>query len=119
MSDKIEIIIKPENEINKQEVETLKDVLTQADITDNAVIMLKEMEQEQDDSKEKAKQHTQLEQLKPLSTAMLHPILEDNEIKCIHGGVVQLKSNLGKEALKNFKYNQSITHYHWSIENAA
>ncbi|WP_300900838.1 hypothetical protein [uncultured Helicobacter sp.] len=30
------------------------------------------------------------------STAMLHPILEDNEIKCPHGGVVQLKSNLGK-----------------------
>ncbi len=27
---------------------------------------------------------------------MLHPILEDNEMKCIHGGVVQLKSNLGK-----------------------
>ncbi|WP_343353025.1 hypothetical protein V3I05_06600 [Helicobacter mastomyrinus] len=30
------------------------------------------------------------------STAMLHPILEDDEIKCPHGGVVQLKSNLGK-----------------------
>lgn len=56
MSDKIEIIIKPENEINKQEVETLKDVLTQADITDNAVIMLKEMEQEQDEAKIKALQ---------------------------------------------------------------
>lgn len=56
MSDKIEIIIKPENEINKQEVETLKDVLTQADITDNAVIMLKEMEKEQDEAKIKALQ---------------------------------------------------------------
>ena len=32
----------------------------------------------------------------PTSTAMLHPILEDNEIKCPHNGVVQLKSNLGK-----------------------
>lgn len=51
MSDKIEIIIKPENEINKQEVETLKDVLTQADIADNAVIMLKEMEKEQDETR--------------------------------------------------------------------
>ena len=40
------------------------------------------------------KQHK--EQSKPLSIAMLHPILEDNEIKCPHGGVVQLKSNLGK-----------------------
>ena len=149
------------------------------------------------------------------SIAMLHPLLEDNEMKCSHGGVVQLKSNLGKsitdknipfiletdllyssivgcpnpplsggpctqvalilpsarglkkhnedypimqslvssgvfsdkgvplicipkpnsykinapspthtknitkEALKNFKHNQSIVNYHWSIENAA
>ena len=30
------------------------------------------------------------------STAMLHPVLEDNEIKCPHGGVVKLKSNKGK-----------------------
>ena len=30
------------------------------------------------------------------STAMLHPILEDDEIKCPHNGVVQLKSNRGK-----------------------
>ena len=30
------------------------------------------------------------------STAMLHPVLEDNEIKCPHGGVVRLKSNKGK-----------------------
>ena len=30
------------------------------------------------------------------STAMLHPILEDDEIKCPHNGVVQLKSNKGK-----------------------
>ena len=27
---------------------------------------------------------------------MLHPILEDNEIKCPHNGVVKLKSNKGK-----------------------
>ena len=30
------------------------------------------------------------------STSMLHPILEDNEIKCPHNGVVKLKSNRGK-----------------------
>ena len=30
------------------------------------------------------------------STAMLHPILEDDELKCPHNGVVQLKSNKGK-----------------------
>ena len=32
----------------------------------------------------------------PQSTSMLHPILEDNEIKCPHNGVVKLKSNKGK-----------------------
>ena len=31
-----------------------------------------------------------------LSTSMLHPILEDNEIKCPHNGVVRLKANKGK-----------------------
>ncbi|WP_202391497.1 hypothetical protein [Helicobacter saguini] len=35
------------------------------------------------------------------STAMLCPILEDNEIKCPHNGIVKLKSNKGK----NFKSN--------------
>ncbi|WP_289769610.1 hypothetical protein [Helicobacter bilis] len=30
------------------------------------------------------------------STAFLHPILEDNELKCPHNGVVKLKSNKGK-----------------------
>ena len=30
------------------------------------------------------------------STAMLHPILEDDELKCPHNGVVKLKSNKGK-----------------------
>ena len=30
----------------------------------------------------------------PTSTAMLHPILEDNEIKCPHNGAVKLKSNI-------------------------
>ncbi|WP_193554438.1 hypothetical protein [Helicobacter saguini] len=35
------------------------------------------------------------------STAMLCPILEDNKIKCIHGGIVKLQSNKGK----NFKSN--------------
>ena len=33
---------------------------------------------------------------KSQSTSMLHPILEDNEIKCPHNGVVKLKANRGK-----------------------
>ena len=32
----------------------------------------------------------------PQSTSMLHPILEDNEIKCPHNGIVKLKANKGK-----------------------
>ena len=31
-----------------------------------------------------------------IATAFLHPILEDNELKCPHNGVVKLKSNKGK-----------------------
>ena len=33
---------------------------------------------------------------KSQSSALLHPILEDNEIKCPHNGVVKLKNNKGK-----------------------
>ena len=33
---------------------------------------------------------------KSQSTALLHPILEDNEIKCPHNGIVKLKANKGK-----------------------
>ena len=40
----------------------------------------------------------------PQSTALLHPILEDNEIKCPHNGIVKLKSNKGKP----FRYSLSI-----------
>ena len=31
-----------------------------------------------------------------IATAFLHPILEDNELKCPHNGVAKLKSNKGK-----------------------
>ncbi|MCX2683926.1 hypothetical protein OQH60_08665, partial [Campylobacter sp. MIT 21-1685] len=56
----------------------------------------KESQEKQRKAQGKAKQQTQHKQLKPLSTAFLHPILEDNEIKCPHNGVVQLQSQLGK-----------------------
>ncbi|WP_334089537.1 hypothetical protein [Helicobacter typhlonius] len=56
----------------------------------------KESKEKQDKAIIQREQKQHKEQLKPLSTAMLHPILEDNEMKCSHGGVVQLKSNLGK-----------------------
>lgn len=49
--------------------------------------------------KEKAQREQQKQESKAKdsqSTSMLHPILEDNEIKCPHNGVVQLKSNKGK-----------------------
>ena len=56
----------------------------------------KESKAKQQQAKAKTKQQKQPEQLKPLSLAMLHPLLEDNEIKCPHNGVVQLQSNKGK-----------------------
>ncbi len=56
----------------------------------------KESKEKQDKAIIQREQKQHKEQSKPLSIAMLHPILEDNEIKCPHGGVVQLKSNLGK-----------------------
>ena len=49
--------------------------------------------------KEKAQRERKQQDSKtqsPQSTAMLHPILEDNEIKCPHNGVVKLKANRGK-----------------------
>ena len=46
--------------------------------------------------REQQKQDSQAKDSTSQSTAMLHPILEDNEIKCPHNGVVQLKSNRGK-----------------------
>ena len=56
----------------------------------------KESKEKQDKAIIQREQKQHKEQLQPLSIAMLHPILEDNEMKCSHGGVVQLKSNLGK-----------------------
>ncbi len=52
------------------------------------------LEREQIQREQIQKESTPIDSI--TSIAMLHPILEDNEIKCPHGGVVQLKSNLGK-----------------------
>ena len=56
MSENIQVTLKSENEVDKQEVETLIKALKKADVADNAVIMLKEMEKEQDEAKIKALQ---------------------------------------------------------------
>lgn len=50
----MQVTLKSENEIDKQDVEILKKILIQADVADNATIMLKEMEKEQDEAKIKA-----------------------------------------------------------------
>ncbi|WP_367635285.1 hypothetical protein [Helicobacter bilis] len=52
------------------------------------------LEKEQTQREQTQKESTPIDSL--TSTAFLHPILEDNEIKCPHNGVVQLKSNKGK-----------------------
>ena len=53
------------------------------------------LEREKEQRKQQ-KQDSQTKDSTSQSTSMLHPILEDNEIKCPHNGVVQLKSNKGK-----------------------
>ncbi|WP_288546876.1 hypothetical protein [uncultured Helicobacter sp.] len=52
----------------------------------------KESKEKQDKAIIQREQKQHKEQLKPLSLALLHPILEDNEMKCIHNGVIKLKS---------------------------
>ena len=52
------------------------------------------LEREQIQREQIQKESTSIDSL--TSTAMLHPILEDDEIKCPHNGVVKLKSNKGK-----------------------
>ena len=58
------------------------------------------LEQEKEQTQKQKEQDSQTID-STTSTAFLHPILEDNEIKCPHNGVVKLKSNKGK----NFKSN--------------
>ncbi|TLE07291.1 hypothetical protein LS78_010095, partial [Helicobacter bilis] len=58
--------------------------------TESKEIQEREKAQKQKDSSPMAQNDN------PQPTAMLHPILEDDEIKCPHNGVVKLKSNKGK-----------------------
>ena len=56
----------------------------------------KEILEREKAQREKQKEQDSKTQDSIQSTAMLHPILEDNELKCPHNGVVKLKSNKGK-----------------------
>ena len=56
----------------------------------------KEIVEREKEQREQKQQDSQTKDSTSQSTAMLHPILEDNEIKCPHNGVVKLKSNRGK-----------------------
>ena len=58
--------------------------------TESKEILEKEQAQKQKDSSLTAQNDN------VIATAFLHPILEDNELKCPHNGVVKLKSNKGK-----------------------
>ena len=53
------------------------------------------LEQEKEQTQKQKEQDSQTID-STTSTAFLHPILEDNELKCPHNGVVKLKSNKGK-----------------------
>ena len=56
----------------------------------------KEIQEKEKTQREQQKQQESNTKDSIQSTAMLHPILEDDEIKCPHNGVVKLKSNKGK-----------------------
>ncbi|EEO24883.1 MULTISPECIES: hypothetical protein [Helicobacter] len=56
----------------------------------------KEILEKEQAQREKQKEQDSQTKDSTTSTAMLHPILEDNELKCPHNGVVKLKSNKGK-----------------------
>ena len=65
---------------------------------ESKAILEKEKEQREQKEKESQTQDSSLTASNDnsQSTSMLHPILEDNEIKCPHNGVVRLKANKGK-----------------------
>ncbi|RDU58695.1 hypothetical protein CQA44_12295, partial [Helicobacter sp. MIT 14-3879] len=61
---------------------------------------------ESKDKQEKVKALSKTQQeinksLSTSSTSYLHPLLEDDEIKCPHNGIVKLKSKLGKSIKSN------------------
>ena len=56
----------------------------------------KEIVEREKEQREQKQQDSQTKDSTSQSTSMLHPILEDDEIKCPHNGVVKLKSNKGK-----------------------
>ena len=56
----------------------------------------KEIQEKEKTQREQQKQQESKTKDSIQSTAMLHPILEDNEIKCPHNGIVKLKANKGR-----------------------
>ena len=68
---------------------------TQTPPTKHTELQHRQALQQKQDSKAKDSSLTASND-KSQSTSMLHPILEDNEIKCPHNGVVKLKANKGK-----------------------
>lgn len=59
MSQEIEIVLKTKSEIDQQDIKNLEDVLLESDIVDNAEIMFKEIEQEQEIKRMQALQSQQ------------------------------------------------------------
>ena len=79
----------------RQAKQTRESKKSQQDKRHNTDITSSHTESKQKDSKDKDSLSLASND-KSQSTAMLHPILEDNEIKCPHNGVVRLKANKGK-----------------------
>ena len=84
-----------ESKDREQTQQTRESKKSQQNKRHNTDIASSHTESKQKDSKDKDSSLT-AQNDDSLSTSMLHPILEDNEIKCPHNGVVKLKSNRGK-----------------------
>ena len=76
--------------LNYSLIDSSLNIKLECNSKESKAILEKEQAQKQKDSSPMAQNDN------PQPTAMLHPILEDNELKCPHNGVVKLKSNKGK-----------------------
>lgn len=108
MSENMQITLKSENEIDKKEIETLMKVLKKADIADNAIIMLKEMEQEVNkavlkEEKEKYKRQKSNAQKPPQKVYPLVYLLSEVSY------IARIKDNKGIDEFYLYKIIDTIT----------
>ena len=80
--------------LNHSLLDSSLNIKLECNSSESRAIQEREKEQRKQQKQQESKTKDSIQ-----STALLHPILEDNEIKCPHNGVVKLKSNKGKSFL--------------------